>query len=69
MWLKRCYPAVMPERERKTVTTSVRMTPEQEELIKKAAAADNRTVNNFLVTAALREALAILAKTAINDGR
>jgi uncharacterized protein (DUF1778 family) len=49
------------------VTTSVRMTAEQRELIKKAAASDNRTVNNFLVTAALREAQAILAKA--DDGR
>jgi uncharacterized protein (DUF1778 family) len=43
------------------------MTAEQRELIKKAAASDNRTVNNFLVTAALREAQAILAKA--DDGR
>jgi uncharacterized protein (DUF1778 family) len=42
-----CYPATMPAQERKTVTTSVRMTAEQRELIKKAA---------------LREAQAILAK-------
>jgi uncharacterized protein (DUF1778 family) len=57
----------MPAQERKTVTTSVRMTAEQRDLIKKAAASDNRTVNNFLVTAALREAQAILAKA--DDGR
>lgn len=63
------YPAVMPERERKSVTTSVRMTPDQVELIKRAAAVDNRTVNNFLVTAALREAEVILARTGQREGR
>jgi uncharacterized protein (DUF1778 family) len=36
------------------------MTPDQSQLIREAAALDNRTVNNFLITAALREAEAIL---------
>jgi uncharacterized protein (DUF1778 family) len=46
----------MAESERKTVTTSVRMTPEQERLIKQAAGLDNRSVNNFIISAAVRAA-------------
>lgn len=44
------------------MTTSVRMTPEQSQLIREAAALDNRTVNNFLITAAVREAESLLRR-------
>jgi hypothetical protein len=44
------------------MATSIRLTPEQDALIKRAAEADNRTVHNFLVTAALREAETILRR-------
>jgi uncharacterized protein (DUF1778 family) len=59
----------VPAKEPKTVTTSIRMTPEQEAVIKRAAAADNRTVSNFLLTAALREADALLRRREAPDGR
>ena len=51
------------------MTTSIRMTPEQEAVIKRAAAADNRTVSNFLLTAALREAEALLRRHEAPGGR
>jgi Protein of unknown function (DUF1778) len=68
----RCHWRRHPRRARPkapSVVTHAQMTPDQVELIKRAAAVDNRTVNNFLVTAALREAEVILARTAQREGR
>jgi uncharacterized protein (DUF1778 family) len=52
----------MPRKEKKTVTITMRVSPEHEARIKAAAAADNRTVSNFLVTAGLREAEEVLRR-------
>jgi len=56
-----------------SVTTTLRIPPEHEAVIRRAAAAVNRSLSNFLVTAGLREAAAVSRrqeqKTEDTDGR
>lgn len=54
----------MPE-ERKLVTITIRMSPEEHDLLKRGAEADRRSINAFAVRTLVRQARAALRQAQI----